>query len=298
MNVVPVAKRSYRVRLVILLAIVVLLGLAAAALVFLRGLGLRDFARNKLDTVKAVAASQSVRELSQGEYRNVVFLHHSVGNNLIEQGDVAQLFGDAGYSFYDQGYNNMGLRGPDGSDAGFSYPVPNDNTDPDGLAVVFKQKVRSWPVNTLSGLLQHEVIVVKSCFPNSNIGSQESLRALKEIYLGMRETMQKHPDKLFIVFTTPPLNPAETNAENAKRAREMAVWMMSTEFTGGSQNIAVFDFYTLLAENDPKASDANMLNAAFRDGTDSHPNRTANQQIAPVFVEFVTNAAETFKDSR
>ncbi len=282
---------------VILLA-VALLAVAAGALFFLRGLGIRDRVRNTLDTVRAVAASRSVRGLSQGEYRNVVFLHHSVGNNLVEQGDVRKLFSNAGYSFYDQGYNNQGMRGPDGGDAGFSYPVPHDNTDPDGLSVVFTQKAQPFPVNTLSGLLQHEVIIVKSCYPNSNIGSEDSMQALKAMYLEMRATMQNHPDKLFILFTTPPLNPAETNIANAQRAREMTAWLMSDEFKGESQNIAVFDFYTLLAEADLTSPEAGMLRADFRDGTDSHPNQTANQQIAPLFVKFVTDAADAFKVSR
>jgi len=281
-----------------LLALALLFVLAAGILLALRGFRLPGSAQNVIDTAGAVASGEEVRASSQGEYRNIVFLHHSVGNNLIEQGGVRELFTQAGYSFYDQGYNDWGMRGPDGKDAGFLYPVPNDNTDPDGLLVIFQQEAQAQPVNTLSGLLQHEVIIVKSCYPNSNIGDAAKLQALKEMYLQMRATMQAHPEKLFVVLTTPPLNPAETNAENAQRARAMSAWLTSPEFSGDSANIAVFDFYSLLAEADPAAPDANMLKAGYRDGSDSHPNAAANRAIAPLFVEFVIDAAESFKASQ
>ncbi len=69
------------------------------------GLNLRGFGRAALDLTSAVLKSGAVKQSSTGEYRNVVFLHHSVGNNLIEQGGVRQLFIAAGYQFFDQGYN-------------------------------------------------------------------------------------------------------------------------------------------------------------------------------------------------
>src|SRR3954463_11479008 len=39
---------------------------------------------------------------------NVIFLHHSVGSNLISQGDLRALLTGRGYELYDQGYNEQG----------------------------------------------------------------------------------------------------------------------------------------------------------------------------------------------
>jgi release factor glutamine methyltransferase len=107
--------------------------------------------------------------------------------------------------------------------------------------------------------------------------------------------MDKHPDKLFILLTPPPLNPAATNPTDAERARVFAEWMKSSEYFEGHPNIYTFDFFDLLAEGDPKASDFNMLKQAYRDGDDSHPNRLANETIGPLFVEFIIDAVGIIK---
>jgi hypothetical protein len=38
-----------------------------------------------------------------------------------------------------------------------------------------------------------------------------------------------------------------------------------------------------------------MLRRAYRDGSDSHPNRTANETIGTLFVDFVIGAAERYR---
>ena len=116
----------------------------------------------------------------------------------------------------------------------------------------------------------------------------EHLQSLQQLYTGMRASMAQHPEKIFVLLTSPPLNPAETTAENARYARQMAEWLLSEDFRGGQENLFVFDFYSLLAENDPSSADYGMLRAPYRDGADSHPNAAANQAIAPQLVDFVT----------
>ena len=145
-------------------------------------------------------------------------MHHSTGNNLIEKGGVRENFTQAGYDFWDQGYNNPGLRDPSGKFTGYSYNIPRDNTDPDGLARIFAQRSYGQPLNALSGLFQHEVIIFKSCFaPANQIESDAQLEQYKTWYVGIRNVIDQHPEKLFIVVTIPPLNPAETNPGQATR---------------------------------------------------------------------------------
>lgn len=248
-----------------------------------------------LSFIRSTVDSRSVKSYRKGDYTSIIFLHQSTGRNLIEQGKVREQFQQAGYDFWDHDYNDIGLRDPNGLFKGYSYNVPNDNTNPDGLAAIFKQPTYPLPFNTLSGLLQHEVIILKSCFPNSDIQSDESLAQRKNSYLEIRSRMDQYPDKIFILLTLPPLNPAETSPEAAARARALADWLNSSEFSNGHPNIFVFDFFNLLIEQDPSASDYNMLRQAYRDGTDSHPNQLANETIGPLFVKFVLNSIEKYR---
>ena len=259
------------------------------------GRGVRSRARALVHVARAVLDRPS--EESGGDFADVIFLHHSTGRNLIAQGGVRERLTAAGFRFWDHDYNAIGLTRPDGTRAGYSYNVPNDNTDPNGLAVIFAQREYDLPLNTLSGLLQHNVIVFKSCFPVNNISSEEQLERYKAYYRGMRDVMDRHPEKIFIVVTPPPLNPAATDAETAARARAFADWLTSDEFLAGHVNLFTFDFFDLLAEGDATDPDFNTLRAAYRTGDDSHPNRTANETIGPLFADFIVTAVETYRDS-
>ena len=279
------------------------LGFLVAALLIYRavtgrGLGLRSLPRTALSIALAVRNHTRDTQFNQGKFTNIIFLHHSTGNNLIEQGGLREVFSEAGYRFWDQSYNAQGLRDPDGKFTGYAYPVPGDNTDPDGLARIFRQRIYDLPINALSGLFQHEVIIIKSCFaPANQIDSDEQLAQLKQYYRDMRDRMSQYPDKYFVIVTSPPLNQAETNLQEAKRARELATWLTSAEFLGEYANIYVFNLFDQLAENDPSSPDFNMLRQTYRNGNDSHPNQKANQEIAPLFAKAIMSAIETYRSS-
>lgn len=245
--------------------------------------------------VRAVAGHRNVIANSRGEFTNLVFLHHSVGANLIAEGHLRDEVTKDGYTFYDHGYNSEGLTGPDGIALGYSYSVPGDNTDPEGFAEIFTQKVYNLPINTLSSLLQHEVIIIKSCFTGSQIPSDEQLEMDKASYLEIRESMAKHPNTLFIILTSPPLNPAETSPDEARRAYELAGWLAAPGFIAGYDNIYIFDLYGLLAEDTPGAKDEYMLTAKYRNGADSHPNQAANDMLGPALSQFINDTVQSFK---
>jgi len=256
---------------------------------------LRRSASSTIRSGFAVLDSQKVRSYSHGQFTNIVFLHHSVGYNLIEQGGIRQKLSDAGLSFWDHGYNWQRLRRPDGGATSYSYNVPDDNTDPDGLARIFAQSVYGLPLNTFSGLLQHEVIIFKSCFPVSNITDDQQLARHKTYYLGIRDVVDKHLDKIFIILTPPPLNPAETNTTAATRAKEFANWLKSDEYLKGHPNLFTFDLFGQLAEDDTTSPDHDMLRKAYREGLDSHPNQLANETVAPLFVDFAVNSIQHYR---
>jgi hypothetical protein len=144
----------------------------------------------------------------------------------------------------------------------------------------------------------NDVVMFKSCFPNSDIAAEgaapgdpaSSARTLanyKAVFERLKEQFAKHPDRLFIHMTTPPLVPKATTSENARRAREFDRWLVE-EFLPryrsetGLDNFAIFDLYDILADDD------NYLRQEFRLGSDdnSHPNAPANKVAAQKFMEF------------
>ncbi|HST04770.1 MAG TPA: hypothetical protein VLQ48_08540 [Chloroflexia bacterium] len=248
----------------------------------------------------------------------ILFLHHSVGRNLIRQGGVRELVAEqnrrygTAHEFWDHDYNDLGLTGPSGERVNRSFDIPDDNTDPVGLDLLFSQPVHTPRDNALSHLLTFDVVVLKSCFPASAIDSLAQLEKYQQHYLALREKVSFHPNILFIVMSPPPLVPRPlmgallspgsrwmwTNQGDADRAREFSRWLISEEFCGGLPNFASFDLFDLLAEDAGVKQNRNMLRAEYRSGRlgqDAHPNEHANRLIAPVFVAALWESIERFR---
>ncbi|MBW2305737.1 MAG: hypothetical protein JRG73_02280 [Deltaproteobacteria bacterium] len=229
--------------------------------------------------------------LEAANFQEVFFLHHSVGEDLIENGNVRGLFTAAGYRFWDHGYNEDGLRDPAGNYAG-TYNIPNDSTDPEDYYYLFQEGNLSSPDHALVRIMTHDVIIFKSCFPSSAIYDAAMLEEYKTYYRSIRDFMDLHPEKLFIPFTTPPLHPEETDSTEAANARAFANWLTSSEYTSGHPNVFPFNFFDLLADSN------NVLRSEYRQTyVDSHPNERAGREIGPVFVNFVINAIESYRSS-
>lgn len=219
----------------------------------------------------------------------VIFMHHSTGAGIMYGGNVREALTDLGYAFWDHGYNDEGLTDADGNWAGLSYDVPGDNTDPDGWYEIFNQVYTDPPTNTLSHMLTYDVIIFKSCFPSSHIDSEAMFEDYQTYYLSIRDVIDRYPDKLFILWTTPPLVPNSTDAESAARADRWANYLTSDEYLDGHPNIAVFDIFHILADED------GFLAAPYRvDEWDSHPNDVANEMAGTLFAEFIDSAYQAF----
>jgi hypothetical protein len=238
-----------------------------------------------------VAVALTVPPVTATPLTNLFFLHHSTGRNLIEEGSVrAHLAGiDGELDFWDHDYNHIGLTGPDGASAGTTYDIPGDNTDPDGLHVLWTT------ANTARAtiLASHEVIAFKSCYPASAITSDGLLDQYRQWYLEMRDVFDQHPDKVFVVMSPPPLRRSVTDTAEADRARDFADWLGSAEYLGGRAHVVCFDFFDHLAHPDDGSADRNMLRAAYERATpgDSHPNVLANQTVGPLFAAALADAA-------
>lgn len=230
-----------------------------------------------------------------GARTNLFFLHHSTGEGIITGGDVRGVIAKYNQShgtkfeFWDHGYNDDGLRNPQGQRVG-TYDIPDDNTDPVGL-------FNLWTTNNGARqkiLANHQVIAFKSCFPASDIQDDETLNQYKQWYLAMRAVFDTHPDKIFVVMSQPPLHRLATEPATAKRARQFANWLKSAEYLGGHPNVVCFDLFDLLAKADDGSATANMLRYEYEgshDDSDSHPNDVGNQAVGPIFAQFLIDAA-------
>jgi hypothetical protein len=141
---------------------------------------------------------------ADGNYTNIVFLHHSTGRALIGEGNVRPLLTELGYQLWDHDFNHVGLVRPDGTLTGATYRIPGSfgrgNTDVDGLASLFSQPATDPPSNAFSRLLQHEVVIVKSCFPNSAIKSDTMYEQFQAWYLEMRVPRRTSQPLCFRLF--------------------------------------------------------------------------------------------------
>ena len=217
----------------------------------------------------------------------IIFLHHSCGENLVNEGGVREGLTALGYEFYDHGYNGAGLRLADGSYSGDNFDVPDDNTNPDGFAAIFAQPLHDPPDNTFGHLMEYDVIAFKSCYPASNIWGDEHLAEYKSYYLSIRDRMDQYPHKIFVIVTQPPQVPNESDPSEAARARAFADWLQSDEYLAGHPNVFTFDFFGHLAGDD------NFLRPEYRvDEYDAHPNERANEEIGPLFVALVDQAIQ------
>ncbi len=110
---------------------------------------------------------------------------------------------------------------------------------------------------------ENEIILFKSCFPNSNLeGNPDDPPApadgltvgnAKYVYNEILKYFASHPEKLFVVITAPPLLPANTSLEAAANARAFNNWLVDDWLHENSYpyaNVAVFDFYNVLTGKD------------------------------------------------
>ncbi len=247
--------------------------------------------------------------------RRVIFLHQSTGAELIKDGNVRGLLGRQApcMRLWDYAYNPpsiaglargiiqrpalmpgyyYGLGDATGNRHGAVWHVAN--TDPDGLAWMFGQPITDPAANAISHLLQFDVIAFKSCFTIFPIQNEGQLERYKQGYRAVADVMARHPDKLFIPLTPPPLRASLCTPEQAARARQFAQWIMSEDFHGGRANVVTYDLFDALAAPDSGGSQANTLRQEYcrPDASDSHPNTLANRTVAAQWAPFLARTIE------
>ncbi len=158
-------------------------------------------------------------------------------------------------------------------------------------------------------LASNLIIVIKSCFPSSSMsGEGEPADTLnptdKTIYnykwhwRNIVRVMQEHPQNFFVIWTNAPLVAGATNDDEANRSDRFCRWAKDTlaagndnEFGAFPANVYVFDFFHKLAGSDGKLR---LQYAAST--TDSHPNGSATELVAPQFVQEIFDAAISYEE--
>jgi hypothetical protein len=237
---------------------------------------------------KLAQDEEIINKISLKMPKQLLFLHHSVGKGWLEAGGLRAALIANGLGVHDATYGDE-----IGELTDIVHWVPKFKNDMERV-LTFNHS----PNTYYKDGRQNDIIMFKSCFPNSDIQADgtppgnaadnaKTTWNYKAVFGELQGIMAKYPNKLFIYVTAPPLVPAETKPENAKRAREFNDWVKSeyvAEYTQktGLNNLLVFDFFDVLADKD------NCLKAEYRrSDADSHPNAAGGQAATVAFVEFL-----------
>jgi hypothetical protein len=180
--------------------------------------------------------------------KTIFFIHHSTG----------QIYWDGGMKKTLEDHNYKGVA-----------PWWDGNTDPQDFYSEFSDSEK-WAI-----LDKYSIIIFKSCFPASDITSDEMLNDYKTWYRQLYTIYSQHPDKLFVPMSTPPLLKKNTTKEAAKRALEFEKWLLG-EYKNGykGNNLAPFGLHSLLSDNE------GYLKSDFiADPDDNHPNAYSGEVV-------------------
>ena len=208
----------------------------------------------------------------------LLFIHRSVGNNLINDSGLYKLLENQGANFEFSDYdNNTGILRDSKGSKKLSLKFPNDNTKPSDYAELFSEQGKENYGQLFNLVMSYDAIAIKSCYPNLNIKSDNELESIKASYQSIVQFFLDHPDKKLIILKSPALRPFATSAKNTNRARQLADSLSSESF---GSNVSVFNLFDLLA------SDKNVLKREYRRPIpfDNHPNKKAASVIAPKLI--------------
>ena len=207
----------------------------------------------------------------------LIFIHHSTGQNWLtdDNGGLGIALMNNNYFVSDSNYG----WGPDGignnTDIGHWYTWFRGPSSSTYLTALYAESGQTFSFSRLvtqpGG--ENEIVMFKSCFPNSALrgsvsdpvpaiggnplrnqesGSQyHTVSNAKGIYIDLLNYFSTRRDKLFIVITAPPLS----DPTYAANARAFNQWLVNDWLAGYPyNNVAVFDFYNVLTTNNGTAA--------------------------------------------
>jgi hypothetical protein len=240
----------------------------------------------------------------------LIFIHHSTGENWLrdDYGGLGLALSQNNYFVSDTNYG----WGPDS--IGDRTDIPNwtewfrSASTPAYMQAVFNESGQNSSytrtINDPGG--ENEIILFKSCFPNSDLGGNPddppgtyeelTVSGAKYVYNQILQYFASRPDKLFVIITAPPLRKSDTSAGNAANARAFNEWLVNDWLRENNypyNNVAVFDFYNVLTGPDNHHRYVNgKIEHVYKPGTntsnysseDSHPSAKGSQKATDEFI--------------
>jgi uncharacterized repeat protein (TIGR01451 family) len=251
---------------------------------------------------------------------DLVFIHHSCGSNWLSNSLHAALLAK---DYIDE-RNDITYGtdlAPDAGRPDSLAAIPGDQTNMNHWIRWFNDYLDGVKAHGAADGV-NRIIMFKSCYPISNISSDgtepgdpfsssQTTTNYKAVYRHpngpgntylsggytykpLEDVFAENPNTLFIPVTAPPRHYAPSDATDdaeAHRAREFNNWLKN-DWLGsynaahpGLNNVAVFDWFDVLAYSDDHSTHPNRLQAEYggEDGN-SHPNSTANSDSTAVFA--------------
>ena len=235
----------------------------------------------------------------------LIFIHHSTGENWLSDGygNLGQALADNNYFVSDTNYG----WGPNG--IGDRTDIPDweewfrSGNTVEYMDALFNEDEQhaDYSRNSADPGGENEIILFKSCFPNSDLeGSPNdaptadgwlTVGHAKYVYNEILDYFRQHPEKLFVVVTAPPLS----SRNNAANARAFNLWLVNDWLAENDypyNNVVVFDFYNVLTGKDGHHTFedggeihqvANKDTLAYPSG-DDHPSKKGNQKATDEFI--------------
>lgn len=235
----------------------------------------------------------------------LIFVHHSTGENWLNDdfGDLGRALGENNYFVSDTNYgwgpNSIGDR----TDIPDWLEWFSSGSTTETMEALYHENGQhsSYTRSQPDPGGENQIILFKSCFPNSDLEGKPgdlpneegwlSVGHAKYVYNEILKYFQNHPEKLFVVITAPPLSHSD-NAANARAFNQWLVqdWLLENDYP--YQNVAVFDFYNLLTGSDGHHSYENgqeihqvaSQNTLHYPSGDDHPSRKGSQKATVEFI--------------
>jgi uncharacterized protein YjdB len=235
--------------------------------------------------------------------QKVIFLHHSIGNNLYNQGNVAGWF-----NHYDSAYGKS-FHVEERSFPNTPWPWDNYPYDYWKLWADGSCDSADLDIECLNKLAsKYDMVILKHCAPGSfiqpNTGHPDVTSKVQTIenyqlqYRALLALFDSYPGTKFMIWTLAPLYRETTNPGEAKRAYEFVQWVKNEWLREDGKphpNIYLFDFFSLVAELDANPVNGMQYTLKYEyEGShidaDSHPNLLANQRVGPLFAQAIVDA--------
>ena len=248
---------------------------------------------------------------------DLVFLHHSCGRNWLDNDLHDALLAKDYVDERNDIYYGTDVP-PDSGRPDSLGSAPGDSTNMNHWVRWFNDYLEGVRQHGCDDGV-NRIVMFKSCYPASNIAgdgaepgdpfsSSKTLANYRAVYRHpdgpgaayeregdayqpLEDVFAAHPETLFIPVTAPPRHYTGSDDDDAHRARVFNDWLKNDWLDAydaahpGLNNVAVFDWFDVLAYGDDHPTHPNRLTAEYG-GTsgNSHPNTAANLASTAVFA--------------